>query len=137
MGDRQAANANFLGEGSPSAELLPQAPPQPVFQTPKRKVESSRHSTLSILSTAKPGPSSAPRPGPSRQPQPRVSVLPPAAASAPNTVNRTTANTFTTAKLARNMAEQPILSIEPRRRGGKRTACDTCRKSRVSGSMKF
>lgn len=109
--DRREANAEFLGEQSPQLEDQPGTEQLASGRTPENVPSQGRD----VLQA-----------GPSQTPGPSTQVV----------LNLTKGITSKATKRPQSKALRPKNggndSGEPRRRGGKRTACDACRKSRVS-----
>lgn len=109
--DRREANAEFLGEQSPQLENQPAAEQLALDRMPE-KVTSPESSVLQAEPSQTPGPSTQ-------------VVLNLTKGIIPKVIKRPQSKTPRPKSGGND-------SGEPRRRGGKRTACDACRKSRVS-----
>jgi len=109
--DRREANAEFLGEQSPQLEDQPTAEQLALGRTPE-KVSNPDNDVLQAGPSQTPGPSTQVVLNLTKGITPKVTKRPPS--KTPRSKNGGND------------------SGEPRRRGGKRTACDACRKSRVS-----
>ena len=109
--DRREANAEFLGEQSPQVEDQPAAEQRALG----RVSEKASYPDTDVLQA-----------GPSQTPGPSTQVV----------LNLTKGIIPKVTKRPQSKTPRPKNggndSSEPRRRGGKRTACDACRKSRVS-----